>query len=171
LAVIAIRGKQLSIHFCFLLFLMTSSGSGLVQYFLSRGLSKAERLSAAHMIGVSSLRLNDDAKFVRDNLVSSSDASLNWVGTFKMKAADISVTIEAVELNDFVRRYYSVYESDLHFHRNQLDRAAVQVVEANEGANRQSSVHSYLKGIELVIDQLERMAQEMRKQGPESYYW
>jgi len=179
LIVIAVRGKHLSWQFCILVLLCTTLGAGAVQYSLSVGICKIERLSAAHLVGVSSLRLKDDAEFIQNYLVAplangngnqGDDAHIDWVGTFQMKARDISATFASVERNAFIRTNYSVWMADIEFHRGQLDRLAKHIVTVDEAIPRRTSVESYLVGLESAAELLDRLADEMRSRPPEAYY-
>lgn len=142
LTVVAVRGKQLSSRFCLLVFLCSSLGAGTVQYFVSAGLLKTQRLSAARLAGVSSLRLADDAAFMRKWLIAPIGAGnddqmqkkeFDWAGTFQMKSQDISKTLACLERNTFIQDYYSVWAVDIEFHRDQLERVGQRVVALEDG--------------------------------------
>jgi hypothetical protein len=179
LAGVAVRGKQPSRWFCLLVFLSSTLCAGVVQYFVSASLLTTKRHSAAHLVGVSSLRLKDDAAFIRKWLRAPRAArnddemhgqDLDWAATFRMKSKDISDNLAAVERNVFIRDYYSVWAGHIDANRNQLEGLAERALAADDGVPRQSNIDSYLEVLNDTKSLLERLAHEMRSRPPEAYY-
>ncbi len=179
LGVLSVRGKHLSRRFAILMLLFSTLGAGVVQYMLVTGVRRTERLSAAHLVGVTSFRLQDDAEFIRLHLTAStggaddeprSRTDIDWGGTFRAKATDISATLASVEKNAYIQSNYSVSIGDLEFRRDQLERAAERVETVQVGKPRQTSMEFYLECIDLTVNQLDNLAREMRSRAPEAYY-
>ncbi len=169
-AVLAIRGKQLSRMSCGLIILGATIGAGTVQFVLFRGGQALERESAAQLAGVTSLRLKDDAEFIQQYLVSlpeknsnvdGGESTIDWSDTFRMKAEDISETLAAIDRNDFLRRYHSVWLSDVEFNRHQLDQLATRM--PTDAAAQRSLAKHYRQAVIDAADRLQRLAQELRK--------
>lgn len=175
LVVTQLRGKMLSKPFVVLVLIFSTLGAAAVQYIVYRGVESAHRLSGAHFVGVTSLRIKDDAEFIKKYLAKSdgtqsASPELDWVGTFKSKAEDISVTLAAVQKNSFISENYSVWSGDIEFRRSQLDRAAERTAIAVEGKPRQIIVNAYLEALDLTAKSLDNLSIEMRSRRPELYY-
>jgi hypothetical protein len=179
LTVVAFRGKQLSTRFCLMVFMSSSLGAGAAQYLLWSAMLRTERLSAAHLAGVSALQLKAESDFIRHTLASPegearSDeliaSDIDWEGTFEMKANDISATLAAVEQNAYIQKNYSAWAGDIGFRRGQLERIAQRVAATEEGSPRQTSIETYLKFVDYTINIVEDLARELRSRTPDAYY-
>ncbi len=178
IVVLTIRGVYLSRRFAILVLLCSTLGAGIVQYVLLMGVRRTERLSGAHLVGVTSLQLQEDAALIRRYLYSSagktedeqgSGANLDWSGSFKEKAADVSATLAAVEKNVYIRDNYSVWMGDIEFRRKQLDRVAKRITTLQAGTPRQTNLTLYQRCVDLTVNVLDDLAHEMRSRRPGAY--
>lgn len=179
LVLLLIRDKRLSKQFCVLVLVVSSLSAGCVQYYVLMRFRHAERLSAARLVAVSGLRIDEDAEFVRKQLLAPFAAenggqldatTLDWGDTFQMKAEDIAATISSVERNSFLRANYSVWMGEVEFQRDQLERLAKRIRNTDDAAPRMVTVKSYVEGVELAAAQLQRFAREIRSRPPEASY-
>jgi len=128
--------------------------------------------SGAHLAGVTRLRLDDDTAFINSTLAQPLDdggddqadswAAIDWVGTFSLKSDDILVTLDSIEQNVCIRRYYSVWAADVEFNKHHLKLLAQNVLKASDTATRQRNLETYLEHLRSTSQQLGRLASEMR---------
>ncbi len=74
--VLTFRGKHVSRRFAVLALILSTFGAGAVQYVLYRGVERTKRLSGAHLVGVTSVRMQDDSDFIRKYLTASDSQQL-----------------------------------------------------------------------------------------------
>jgi hypothetical protein len=175
LVVTKLRGKLLSKPFVVLVLICSTLGAAAVQYIVYRSIESVHRLSGAHFIGVTSLRIKDDAEFIKKYLTKSDGSQpasqdLDWGGTFKSKAEEISETLAAIQKNSYISENYAVWSGDIEFRRGQLDRVAERTAIAVEGRPRQINVNTYLEALDLTAKSLDNLSSEMRSRRPELYY-
>ncbi len=175
-----LRGRRISRKACLFLFACTTLAAATTQYFVSSWMFDTERRSAAHLVGVTRLRLEDDKAFITSVLGRALDeggedqtdgsADLDWEGTFRRKSRDILVTLDAVTENACIRRYYSVWAADVQFYRHQLRVFAEQVLTVNNSEVRRKNLKSYVECLSNASHFLGRLAAEMRSRRPSEYY-
>lgn len=183
--IFVVRGKQTTRKACFFLFVCTTLASAITQYLVSSALLDIERLSAAHLAGVSQLRLEDDAAMVNfvflpyleegaksraAKAVGLDLDDLDWEASFRLKTRDILVTLDAVTENAYIRRYYSVWAADVDFYGYQLNIHARQVLKVSDARVRRQNVESYLECLRNASRFLGKFASEMRSRGANDYY-
>ena len=180
-----VRGKQITRKASFFFFVCTTLASAITQYFVSSALLDIERLSAAHLAGVTQLRLEDDAAIINSvflpyleeggksrtgNAVGLDLDDLDWEASFRWKSRDILVTLDAVTENAYIRRYYSVWAADVDFYGYQLNIYARQVLKVSDARVRRQNVESYLECLRNASHFLGKFASEMRSRGANEYY-
>ena len=120
-------------------------------------------MSAARLVGVTKLRVRDDATMLLNkSFLDASDKEIDWVGTFKIKSDDINVTISSIEENNYLKAYYSVWVSDVAFRRDQIWRLSKRVQQAPEGTARETSIESYINALKELQNFLERFSHDLR---------
>ena len=176
----ALGRRRMSGRMSLFLFVFATLSAAIAQYFVSTWMFDIERHSAAHLAGVARLRLEDDTALIVSVLARPLDEEsddraehlddLDWDGTFRAKTDDILVTLDDVAANACIRRYYSVWASDIEFDRHQLHFVAQQVLKAKTAAIRQESLASYLTCLRNASRRLGDLAGEMRSRRPDEYY-
>ena len=163
LVLYARREKLLSRRLCLTVVLSSCLCSALAHGWHFWRSELAQRISAARLVGVTKLRIRDDAILLLDkSFLDTANDETDWVGTFKMKSDGINVTLSSIEGNNYLIAYYSVWMSDVTFRRDQIWRLSQRVQQAPKGAARETSLESYLVALNELQTFLERFSRDLR---------
>ncbi len=159
IAIVVLHRKQMTRLKCCLALIVCGLGAASAHYCFLHWAFELERHSAAHLVGVTHLRLNDDAEFLQSHLGSALERAdgdqgqgaiaMDWAGTFALKHHDVMSRLDAVIHNACIQRYYSVWAADAAFHEDQLDMLATKINALTEPRPRRTTFRTYVDNLEI----------------------
>ncbi|MEJ7592735.1 MAG: hypothetical protein WKF77_14395 [Planctomycetaceae bacterium] len=172
IALAVLYRKQLTWLKFLLALIFCGLGAASAYYCFLHWLFGLERESAAHLVGVTHIRLSDDVEFLQSYLGSAMEiadgdqrqgsSAIDWTGTFELKHHDIVSALDDVIQNDCIQRYYSVWGSEVALHKDHLDMLGKKIVALTELRARSTTFVAYVNHLEDTGQFLDRLSIEIR---------